>query len=288
MTRPTRTRLKLAGPVTLAPVSNEKESKRWNDDRWVAAWPKRERLTEALTPYLVSAVAAQPGQRVCDIGCGGGAQTIALSEPVGPSGRVVGFDISAPLVELARERAAQAGATNVEFVVADVQTEGLGPEPFDVAASQLGVMFFDEPLKAFGAIRAGLRPGGRFVFACWQGVEQNPWHTGTALRPFVPPPKLPEPGKSPVGPFSLGDDEYVRDMLGGAGFGPVTCTEVELSVRAPESAVVDRSLFGFMGVPDARLEEAGAAIDRHVARFAVGEGEYEYPLAFRVYEAVNG
>ena len=269
-------------------MSNEKESKRWNDDRWVAAWPKRERLTEALTPYLVSAVAAQPGQRVCDIGCGGGTQTIALSEPVGPSGRVVGFDISAPLVELARERAAQADATNVEFVVADVQTEGLGPEPFDVAASQLGVMFFDEPLKAFGAIRAGIRPGGRFVFACWQGVEQNPWHTGTALRPFVPPPKLPEPGKSPVGPFSLGDDEYVRDMLGGAGFGPVTCTEVELSVRAPESAVVDRSLFGFMGVPDARLEEAGAAIDRHVARFAVGEGEYEYPLAFRVYEAVNG
>ena len=59
-------------------------------------------------------------------------------------------------------------------------------------------------------------------------------------------------------------------------------------MRAPASAVVDRSLFGFMGVPDERLEEAGAAIDRHLARFAVGEGEYEYPLAFRVYEAVNG
>ena len=45
-------------------MSNEKESKRWNDDRWVAAWPKRERLTEALTPYLLEAAAAQPGQRV--------------------------------------------------------------------------------------------------------------------------------------------------------------------------------------------------------------------------------
>ena len=272
----------------MAPVSNERESKRWNDDQWVTAWPKRERLTEALTPYLLRAAAAQSGQRVCDIGCGGGAQTIALAEAVGPSGQVVGFDISGPLLELARERAARAGADNVDFVVADVQTEGLGPRPFDLAASQLGVMFFDEPLAAFGAIRAGLRADGRLVFACWQGVEQNPWHTGTALRPFVPPPKLPEPGKSPVGPFSLGDDEYARDVLGGAGFIDVESTEVELSVRAPESAVVDRSLFGFMGVPAARMEEAGAAIDQHVARFAVGDGVYEFPLAFRVYEAVNG
>ena len=144
-------------------------------------------------------------------------------------------------------------------------------------------MFFDEPLAAFGAIRAGLRAGGRLVFACWQGVEQNPWHTGTALRPFVPPPKLPAPGKSPVGPFSLGDDEYARDILGGAGFGDVDSEEIEISVRAPASAVVDRSLFGFMGVPAERMEEAGAAIDQHLARFAVGGGEYEYPLAFRVY-----
>jgi SAM-dependent methyltransferase len=168
-----------------------------------------------------------------------------------------------------------------------VQTGGLGAEPFDLAISQLGVMFFDEPLAAFGAIRAGLRPGGRFVFACWQGVERNPWHTGTALRSFVPPPRLPAPGKSPVGPFSLGDDEYVRDILGGAGFGDVTCTALEITVRAPASAVADRSLLEFMGVAPERLQEAEVALDGHVARFAVEDGEYEYPLAFRVYEAAN-
>ena len=150
-------------------------------------------------------------------------------------------------------------------------------------------MFFDEPLAAFGAIRAGLRAGGRLVFACWQGVEQNPWHTGTALRSFVPPPRLPAPGKSPVGPFSLGDDEYVRDILGGAGFGDVESTELEITVTgAGRAQWSTASLLGFMGVAPERLEEAGAAIDRHLERFAVGDGEYEYPLAFRVYEAVNG
>jgi len=149
-------------------MANERESKRWNDDQWVAAWPKRERLTEALTPHLLAAVGddARSSRRVCDVGCGGGALTIALGGAVGSTGQVVGIDLSASLVELARDRATRAGAANVSFAVGDVQTEGLGSEPFDLAVSQLGVMFFDEPLVAFGAIRAGLHQGGRLVFAC--------------------------------------------------------------------------------------------------------------------------
>jgi SAM-dependent methyltransferase len=269
-------------------VANEKEAKRWNDDQWVAVWPKRERLTDALTPHVVAAAAVERGQRVCDIGCGGGGQTIALARAVGPTGTVVGFDLSAPLLKLAQSRAAEAGVANVEFVVRDVQTGGLGPEPFDLAVSQLGVMFFDEPLAAFGAIRAGLSAGGRFVFACWQEVEHNPWHIGTTMRPFVAPRPLPAPGKSPVGPFSLGDDEYVRDVLGGAGFGAVESTGLELTVRAPADAVVDPALFRSMGVAPERLDDVGVAIDRHLERFVVGEDEYDYPVAFRIYEAVNG
>ena len=170
----------------------------------------------------------------------------------------------------------------------DVQTQELGHEPFDLAVSQLGVMFFDEPTAAFGAIRGLLAPGGRFVFACWQEVERNPWHTGTALRSFVPPPRTPPPGKSPVGPFALGDDEYVRDVLGGAGFSVATCTEIDITVRAPASAVGDAALLEFMGVAPERVGEATAALEGHLQRFAVGPGEYEYPLSFRVYEAVNG
>ena len=155
-------------------VANERETRRWNDERWVASWPDRERLTEALTPYLLEAIEARPGQRVCDIGCGGGLLAIALAGAVAPEGRVVGLDLSAPLLELAGERARQAGAPNVEFVVVDVQTGSLGHEPFDLVVSQLGVMFFDEPLVAFGAIRTLLRPGGRFVFASLAGGRAEP------------------------------------------------------------------------------------------------------------------
>lgn len=269
-------------------VANERETKRWNDDRWAASWPKRERLTDGLTPYVLKAAGVRPGQRVCDIGCGGGALTITLAEASAPGGRAVGLDLSAPLVELARSRAAGAGVDNADFVLMDVQTDPLAQEPFDLAVSQLGVMFFDEPLAAFGAIRALLVAGGRFVFACWQGVEHNPWHTGSALRALVPPPPVPPPGKSPTGPFTFGDDEYVRDILSGAGFDQVESQAHEITVRAPSSAVVDTSLLPFMGVASERLDEAEALVERHLERFAVGPGAYEYPLAFRVYEAVNG
>jgi SAM-dependent methyltransferase len=271
----------------LSAVANEAETRRWNDDRWAAAWPRRERLTETVSPYLLEATRARPGQRVCDIGCGGGTLTIAVARAVHPGGRAVGIDLSAPLLQLARERAGESGVDNVDFVRMDVQTGSFEGEPFELAVSQFGVMFFDEPLAAFGAVRSLLVRGGRLVFACWQGVEHNPWHMGSALRPLVPPRPTPPPGKSPVGPFVLGDDEYVRDVLGGAGFAAVESTPHETTVRAPADAVVDRSLLPFMGIPPGREEEAMTLVERHLDRFVVGPDQYEYPLAFTVFQAVN-
>ncbi|HUE05783.1 MAG TPA: methyltransferase domain-containing protein [Acidimicrobiales bacterium] len=272
-------------------MANEGESRRWNDQRWTDAWPSRERLTDAVTPYLIDAAGVQPGQRVCDIGCGGGGLTITLGRMVGPDSEVVGFDVSAALLELARERAARSGASNVRFVEADVQVSALNSAPFDVAISQFGVMFFDEPTAAFVAIRELLVPDGRLVFACWQGVERNPWHTGTALRKLLPPPRTPEPGKSPVGPFALGDDEYVRELLEAAGYVGIEGSAYETKVRAPASAVVDTSLLSFMGVAPEREDEAIAILDAHLAQFVVvdevEDDLYEFPLAFMVYEAHN-
>jgi SAM-dependent methyltransferase len=267
-------------------VANEWETRRWNHPRWVATWPARERLTDAVTPYVVKAADARSGQRIFDVGCGGGALAITLADAVAPDGEVVGLDISSALVELAQRRAAEAGRSNVRFLHMDVQTGTFEPGPFDLAVSQFGVMFFDEPTAALTAIKSRLAPDGRFVFACWQSVERNPWHVGTALRPLLPPPATPPPGKSPVGPFAFGDEEYVRELLEAAGFGAVRAEAYETTVRGQSQAVSDPSLFGLMGVQPEREEEAAARVEAHLARFAVGQGEFEYPLAFMVYEAM--
>jgi SAM-dependent methyltransferase len=269
-------------------VANEGETRRWNHPDWVAGWPNRERLTNAVSPFLLEAIDARSGQTVCDIGCGTGSLSLSLADAVAPGGRVVGVDISKPLLQLASGRATDSGCGNVRFVEMDMQTAATEPGPFDLAVSQFGVMFFDEPLAALTAVRRRLRPGGRLVFACWAGCESNPWHAGTALRSLLPAPKLPAPGKSPVGPFSFGDEEYVRELLQGSGFAQVGSVSHEIVARGPASAAVDTSLLSFMGVPPEQEDDAVRLLDEHLKQFAVGPDEYEYPLNFRVFDARNG
>ncbi|MGH7126507.1 MAG: methyltransferase domain-containing protein, partial [Stellaceae bacterium] len=113
--------------------ANQAERKRWNDPLWSEFWPKRERFTESVTPLLLGALALKPGERVLDIGCGGGPATSAAAAAVGSEGRAVGADISAPLVELARSRVAATGLKNVSFQIKDAQQDRIDEGPFNVA-----------------------------------------------------------------------------------------------------------------------------------------------------------
>jgi SAM-dependent methyltransferase len=268
--------------------TNELERRRWNDDRWTALWPKRERLTDAVTPYLLEAVALRPGERVLDVGCGGGKTALEAARAVGEAGAVVGADLSAPLGQLAERRAMEAGMQNVTFCVVDVQTERVPGGPFDVAMSQFGVMFFDEPVTAFKNIRAQLAPGGRIAFVCWQSMEQNPWFFASAVAQFVPPPPAPEPGKSPTGPFVLADPERTTGILESAGFSDIRRTVHDLDVEAPEDSIVDEAQLVFIGVAEDQLPAARTAVDAHMEQFKLSSGLSRFPLAFQVFQATNG
>jgi SAM-dependent methyltransferase len=265
--------------------ANEAERRRWNDDRWVAVWPKREALTDAITPILLDALALQAGERVLDVGCGGGKTTIAAAQAVGPTGTAIGADISKPLSELAAQRAAEAHVNNVMFRVADVQLEPIAEGPFDVVMSQFGVMFFDEAEKAFANIHAHLAPGGRMAFACWQTIDRNPWNVAAALAGIIPPPPPPAPGKNPTGPFSLGDPDRTQGILEAAGFAHVRRTPHELLADVPQDAVVDEAQLTFTGVTPDRMAEATAAVNAHHAPFRTSPGMAKFPLAFQIFQA---
>lgn len=265
---------------------NETERRRWNDEEWAASWPKRERLTDEVTGHLLAASALRPGERVLDIGSGGGKAALAAAQAVGPEGVVIGADVSAPLAELAVQRARAADVGHVAFHVVDVQTDPIAGGPFDVAMSQFGVMFFDEPAVAFGNIRAHLEPGGRLAFACWQSLERNPWFYAAAVADFVPPPPKPPPGKSPTGPFALADAERTTNMLVAAGFTDVRRATHEITVDTPADSVVDDSLLRFMGIPADLLPAAQAAVATHMRQFELGSGLSRFPLAFQIFQAV--
>jgi SAM-dependent methyltransferase len=273
------------GEVTVE--TNEAERQRWNDERWAALWPRRERLTDAVTAIVLDAAAPRPGERVLDVGCGGGKTSLAAARAVGPEGTVVGADLSAPLSALATRRAREAGAENVTFCVLDMQTGTVGGKPFDLALSQFGVMFFDEPVTAFANIRAHLKPGGRITFACWQAAERNPWFFAPALAELLPPPPAPAPGKSATGPFALADAERTTQILRSAGFHDVGWDAHERSVEAPPDSVVDDAQLTFMGVPADELAAAQTLVEEHMCQFVLSPTLSRFPLAFLVFHATN-
>ena len=266
-------------------TANQAEWRRWNDERWTGSWPAREQLTSAVTPTLVDRIAVGPGAKVLDVGSGGGALALELGSRVGPQGRVVGVDLSGALVELARARAEERSLRTVTFVVADAQTDELPGAPFDLAVSQFGVMFFEDPVAAFANIAASLRPAGRLAFVSWQSAARNPWHTGPALKPFVPPGPEPLAGSYVPGPFGLGDAAATAAILAEAGFVEVEHEDHELVVRAGPRAIGDPALFGFLGIASDDTERANAALSRHLEQFRVSEAQYDFPLAFSIWTA---
>jgi SAM-dependent methyltransferase len=268
-------------------MANESERERWNDERRYTVWPKRERLTDAVTALLMEALAPASGERVLDVGCGGGRSAFEVARIVGSGGSVVGWDLSEGLLALAEERLADSGAGNVTFVLGDAQVERLPGPPFDAAISQFGVMFFEDPVAAFANIRAHLRGGGRLVFACWQPLEANPWFFSEAVKPFVPPPPPREPGAVVPGPFAFGDAGHVTSVLEGAGFVDVEAELHGLSPEAPLDTVLDELQLTAMGVPEEDLDEAMDAATAYMERFRVDGGLWRFPIAFQIFSATT-
>ena len=268
-------------------MANESERERWNDERRYTVWPKRERLTDTVTPLLMEALSPAVGERVLDVGCGGGRSALAAARTVGSGGSVVGLDLSEGLLRLAEDRRADSDVENVTFVLGDAQVERLPGPPFDAATSQFGVMFFDDPVGAFANIRGHLRGGGRLVFACWQPLEANPWFFYEAVKPFVPPPPPRDPGAVAPGPFAFGDAAYVTSVLEDAGFVDVVRAPHELSPEVPVDTVLDELQLTAMGVPEDELDEAMEAAGEYMARFAVDSGLWRFPIAFQIFSATT-
>jgi SAM-dependent methyltransferase len=210
-------------------VSNVEQIEYWNGPEG-QYWADREaQFDRMLTPFvepLLGAADLQPSDRVLDVGCGNGAVSRAAAQR---AGSVVGLDISAPMLRRAREQAAAAGITNVEFVEGDAQTHEFDAE-FDAILSRFGVMFFDDPVAAFANLAVALAPGGRMAFACWQDAFANQWVAvpGATLIPIVGPPDLPPPGAP--GPFAFADRDRVAAILQAGGFSNVAIDELRTSL----------------------------------------------------------
>jgi len=210
---------------------NQAQVEFWNGEggqRWAEHDAQFERTIGPLTAPLLARIAPTGATRALDIGCGCGNQTLALARHLGPGAHVTGVDISAPMLALARRRAAAAaGAAPLEFLLADASTHRFEPQSFGLLFSRFGVMFFADPLQAFRNLHAACAPGARLVFCCWQAPALNDWlrlPLQAALR-HVPAPAATDPHAP--GPFAFADRARVSAILEAAGFGAVQFESLE-------------------------------------------------------------
>ena len=159
---------------------------------------------------------------------GTGATTLAIARRLGSHARCVGVDISEQMIALARQRAADAV---VEFVVADAGRHPFDRGAFDVIASRFGVMFFEQPERAFANLRTATRGGGTLRAVVWRRPEENPFMT-TAERAadgmLALPPRTGGPGQ-----FAFADRGRVLDVLAAAGWSDADLTPVDVDCAFP-------------------------------------------------------
>ncbi len=157
--------------------ANAEQIEYWNGEAG-ERWAQQDELMAGLLAPIASALMDHAylsgSRRAIDVGCGGGSQSLLLAERLGPSASVLGIDISGPLLQVARERASAADGEHaaLEFLQADASTHAFEPAAFDLLFSRFGVMFFEDPVAAFGNLRGALAPGGRLAFVCWQSMSE--------------------------------------------------------------------------------------------------------------------
>ena len=182
--------------------------------------------------------------RVLDIGCGSG-QTTREAARLAIAGHVVGIDLSAPMIEQARELAKAEGVRNVTFEQGDAEVYPFTPGYIDVVISRFGTMFFADPVGAFHNIAMAMKPGGRLVMLVWQSHELNEW--SVAIEQSLTVDRLaPANRRGEPNPFSLADSNTVERILSAAGLTDTRFIDVNQPVYyGPDVAAALEWVSGF-------------------------------------------
>ncbi|AKT42465.1 class I SAM-dependent methyltransferase [Chondromyces crocatus] len=186
-------------------------------EKWRAQLSGMEAMLRPVEEPLLRALDLDGPRRIADIGCGGGGTSLELLRRA-PAGSIVhGFDVSPPLVDVARERALADGS-GVVFHLADMSTARPPEGPYDRLVSRFGIMFFSDPPAAFANLAQWLAPGGRFAFAAWGRQADNPWML--TLRDVIAKiVDIPAPEPDAPGPFRYAEADKLLALLERAGFG---------------------------------------------------------------------
>jgi ubiquinone/menaquinone biosynthesis C-methylase UbiE len=215
---------------------------------------------EPWAEVLLDAVGVSPGDGVLDVASGTGVVARAAARRVGPAGRVVGTDVSEPMLSLAAASPLPDDSAAIEYLEARADHLPFPDESFDVVLCQQGLQFFPERLDAAREMHRVLSAGGT--------VGATVWAAGHRLEPFDDYAEaLAATGVEPPFPRAFENGTFVmsdsacRGLFEDAGFATVEVSVVERTVAFPDPG---SAATGILGTPFGPLV-AGLPGDRSEA-----------------------
>jgi SAM-dependent methyltransferase len=216
-------------------MSDEREEliARWDGMAagWKATRADFQRAMEPVSQWLVEAIHPQPGHRVLELAAGLGDTGLLAAQVVAPGGSVLITDGSENMLAAAREHAEEVGATNVELRTMQAEWIDLPTASVDGVICRFGYMLLLDPEAALRETRRVLKPGGRVALAVWDDLQHNPWMK-VVREALVARGLAPAAVPNGPGPFALGSEEAVAELLATAGFDDVEVGPMDLVMSA--------------------------------------------------------
>jgi SAM-dependent methyltransferase len=225
-------------------------------------------------PLLVDAARLKPGEHVLDVACGTGVVARVAAERIGPAGQVVGIDLNAGMIRVARSLPPPQGAP-IEWLERSALDLGLADGSVDAALCQQGLQFFPDKGRAMREMRRVLRRGGRLALSVWNGIGHYNSAVGAALARVLDV----DTAERFLASRRAPSEDEVRRLALEAGLAAVDVRVRRLEIRLPR---VDRFVLDHLAAtpvaavlaaaePAAR-QAIGTRVAEQLQRFADAEG----------------